>query len=101
MICSTSVSPLQLYEFIPWVMDCVPGPKEKTFCGTERVRSFIQQEIRSHEEIGRTDEPENFIDFYLAQMAKVSVCAVCDYSSYGVPKHRWGIWDATVIIESL
>ncbi|KYO47185.1 hypothetical protein Y1Q_0002203 [Alligator mississippiensis] len=28
------------------------------------------QEIRSHEEIGRTDEPENFIDFYLAQMAK-------------------------------
>ncbi|KYO47186.1 hypothetical protein Y1Q_0002203 [Alligator mississippiensis] len=59
-----------LYEFIPWVMDCVPGPKEKTFCGTERVRSFIQQEIRSHEEIGRTDEPENFIDFYLAQMAK-------------------------------
>ncbi|KYO47181.1 hypothetical protein Y1Q_0002200 [Alligator mississippiensis] len=59
-----------LHEYVPWLMDYIPGPHKKTVQGIAVVRSIIREEIRSCEKCDRTDEPENFIDFYLAQTAK-------------------------------
>nr|XP_042699895.1 cytochrome P450 2C13, male-specific-like [Chrysemys picta bellii] len=61
---------LQLYDVFPWLMDHLPGTHQKVFYCQEFVRSFARKEIRSHQESGSPDEPQDFIDFYLAQIDK-------------------------------
>ncbi|KAL7991109.1 hypothetical protein Chor_014539 [Crotalus horridus] len=43
---------------------------QKAFACYDFSISFVMKEIRSHEKSGTLDNPQNFIDFYLAQMAK-------------------------------
>ncbi|NXE86538.1 CP2CE protein, partial [Menura novaehollandiae] len=57
-------------EVFPWVAERLPGPIHKARYSRDFVRSFIRQEIKSHREKGRIDEPEDFIDFYLEQIEK-------------------------------
>ncbi|XP_065413687.1 cytochrome P450 2J6-like [Chrysemys picta bellii] len=59
-----------LYDVFPWLMDHLPGTHQKVFYCQEFVRSFARKEIRSHQESGSPDEPQDFIDFYLAQIDK-------------------------------
>uniref|UniRef100_A0A7M4F0B6 Cytochrome P450 2J6-like n=1 Tax=Crocodylus porosus TaxID=8502 RepID=A0A7M4F0B6_CROPO len=61
-----------LYEFFPWIMDHLPGPHKKAFSSYEVLNCFAREEIRKHLERGTPDEPEDFIDFYLAEIEKVS-----------------------------
>ncbi|XP_013797251.2 cytochrome P450 2J6-like [Apteryx mantelli] len=57
-------------EVLPGVMNHIPGPHLKALSCCDFVRSFIRKEIQSHRERGTVDEPQDFIDFYLDQMAK-------------------------------
>ncbi|XP_019388398.1 PREDICTED: cytochrome P450 2C31-like isoform X2 [Crocodylus porosus] len=59
-----------LYEFFPWIMDHLPGPHKKAFSSYEVLNCFAREEIRKHLERGTPDEPEDFIDFYLAEIEK-------------------------------
>ncbi|NXL90979.1 CP2J2 protein, partial [Alectura lathami] len=59
-----------MYEFFPWPLAHLPGPIWKGETCVNFIRSFIRQEIRSHRERGKIDEPKDFIDFYLDQMEK-------------------------------
>lgn len=66
----------QISEVFPWVAEHLLGPAQKASSCCNFVRAFIRQEIKSHREKGKIDEPEDFIDFYLDQMEKVS--GLCD-----------------------
>lgn len=59
-------------EVLPWFAELLPGPAQKARFSRDFVRSFVRQEIKKHREKGRIDEPEDFIDFYLKQIEKVS-----------------------------
>lgn len=59
-------------EVLPWFAEHLPGPLHKARISQDFVRSFVRQEIKSHREKGSIDEPEDFIDFYLKQIEKVS-----------------------------
>ncbi|KAH1164986.1 hypothetical protein KIL84_022545 [Mauremys mutica] len=65
----SSISEL-LYDVFPWLMDHLPGTHQKVFYCHEFLRSFARKEVRSHQERGSPDEPQDFIDFYLAQIDK-------------------------------
>jgi len=62
----------QISEIFKWTTEYVPGPAQKALYSCDFVRSFIRQEIKSRRERGTTDGPEDFIDFYLDQIEKVS-----------------------------
>ncbi|XP_006262987.2 cytochrome P450 2J6 isoform X1 [Alligator mississippiensis] len=59
-----------LYEFFPWIMDHLPGPHKKALSSYEVLNSFARKEIRKHLERGIPDNPEDFIDYYLAEIEK-------------------------------
>ncbi|XP_015277316.1 PREDICTED: cytochrome P450 2J6-like, partial [Gekko japonicus] len=61
----------QIYDVFPWLMRRLPGPHKKTLASCEEVCSFIRKEIRSHQDRGASDEPQDFIHSYLAQIEKI------------------------------
>ena len=61
----------QMYDVFPWLMRHLPGPHQKALSARDFVCSFIKKEIAKHQDAGVPDDPQDFIDFYLAQMEKV------------------------------
>ncbi|KAM9543815.1 cytochrome P450 2J4-like isoform 1-T1 [Guaruba guarouba] len=59
-----------LYEIFPWLMCRLPGPHKKALSCYDVLSSFTRREIRMHMEHGKPDEPQDFIDFYLAHIKK-------------------------------
>lgn len=59
-------------EIFPWAAERFLGPVRKASFSCDFVHSFVRQEIKSHRERGTIGEPEDFIDFYLDQIEKVS-----------------------------
>ncbi|KAL8188189.1 UNVERIFIED_CONTAM: hypothetical protein K2H54_062706 [Gekko kuhli] len=59
-----------LYDVFPWLMSRLPGPHKKTLASCEEVYSFIRKEIRSHQDRGASEELQDFIHSYLAQIEK-------------------------------
>lgn len=71
-----------MYEILPSLMKHVSERHKKVFSAYEFMRSFIKKEIESHKKSNRAQDPKDFIDFYLAQINKVSACCViCDFRS--------------------
>ncbi|KFP33958.1 Cytochrome P450 2J6, partial [Colius striatus] len=60
----------QLYEILPWLMCYLPGPHQKVLLSYDVLSNFVRTEISRHVERGTPDEPQDFIDFYLAEMEK-------------------------------
>ncbi|XP_010220744.1 PREDICTED: cytochrome P450 2J2-like [Tinamus guttatus] len=59
-----------LYELFPRLICHLPGPHEKALASYEILSSFTRREIRRHKERGIPEEPQDFIDFYLAHIEK-------------------------------
>ncbi|NXU51191.1 CP2J5 protein, partial [Turnix velox] len=60
----------RLYEMFPGLMSRLPGPHKKALSSYDALSSFARTEIRRHMERGIPDEPQDFIDCYLAQIEK-------------------------------
>uniref|UniRef100_A0A6J0V8H1 Cytochrome P450 2J4-like n=1 Tax=Pogona vitticeps TaxID=103695 RepID=A0A6J0V8H1_9SAUR len=56
------------YNLLPSVMQLIPGPHKKALSSCEFVRSFIREEMEKHKKNGVPHSPQNFTDFYLAQI---------------------------------
>ncbi|KAM6443633.1 LOW QUALITY PROTEIN: cytochrome P450 2C28-like [Liasis olivaceus] len=59
-----------LYDLFPRIMRYLPGPHQKAVAFADFLLSFAMKEISSHEKNESLNDPRDFIDFYLAQMAK-------------------------------
>nr|XP_056705312.1 cytochrome P450 2J4-like [Euleptes europaea] len=59
-----------LYDMVPWLMDYIPGPHNDMFSACDTIRAFIRSEIHRHQERGAPQEPEDFVDYYIAQIEK-------------------------------
>ncbi|CAM4597268.1 unnamed protein product [Lepidochelys olivacea] len=70
LLISASTLSERLHNTFPWLMDHLPGPHKKVLSSHWFLYCFAKEEIRRHEESGVPDEPQDFIDFYLAQMVK-------------------------------
>lgn len=62
----------QLYEIFPWLMSRLPGPHQKVLACYDVLSNFTRREIRMHTERGAPEELQDFIDFYLDHIEKVS-----------------------------
>ncbi|NXN05336.1 CP2J2 protein, partial [Sylvia borin] len=60
----------QMYEILPWLLCRLPGPHKKVLACYDVLSSFARKEIRRHVERGIPAEPQDFIDFYLAEIEK-------------------------------
>nr|XP_056705940.1 cytochrome P450 2C26-like [Euleptes europaea] len=59
-----------LYELFPGLMRYVPGPNLQAFSCLEFIHSFGRKEINKHKENKPSDGPQDFIDYYLAEINK-------------------------------
>ncbi|NXN98244.1 CP2J2 protein, partial [Rhinopomastus cyanomelas] len=60
----------RMYEIFPWLLHYLPGPHTKALSSYDVLSSFARKEIRRHIERGMPEKPQDFIDFYLAEMEK-------------------------------
>ncbi|XP_015687190.2 cytochrome P450 2C8-like [Protobothrops mucrosquamatus] len=59
-----------MYNILPWIMECVPGPHKRALSLRDFVWSFIREEIKKHQEADHGEKGQDFIHFYLAQIEK-------------------------------
>uniref|UniRef100_H9GIE9 Uncharacterized protein n=1 Tax=Anolis carolinensis TaxID=28377 RepID=H9GIE9_ANOCA len=62
-----------LYNLFPGIMKHLPGPHQKALSCMEMGILYAKEEIDKHKENQNEHEPQDFIDFYLLQMEKVSI----------------------------
>ncbi|XP_018425389.1 PREDICTED: cytochrome P450 2J2-like [Nanorana parkeri] len=60
----------KVYDAFPWPMKHLPGPHQSAFTNMAYLRQFIAKELRTHKESGSLEEPQDVIDYYLAQIEK-------------------------------
>ncbi|XP_032080804.1 cytochrome P450 2J2-like [Thamnophis elegans] len=61
-----------IHKQFPWFMKYFPGPHKNALSSKEMVLSLIKKAIQKHKEAKAGKEPQDFVDFYLSQMEKVS-----------------------------
>ncbi|KFQ07192.1 cytochrome P450 2H1 [Haliaeetus albicilla] len=59
---------IQLYNFIPTIMEYLPGPHQKMIKNTEKVHQFTSEIIVEHQETLDPTCPRDFIDAFLNKM---------------------------------
>ncbi|KAM4873322.1 cytochrome P450 2J2 [Thomomys bottae] len=59
-----------LYNIFPSIMKFIPGKHHKVFSNWEELKLFISREIEKHKKTWNPDEPRDFIDAYLNEIAK-------------------------------
>ncbi|KAM9386095.1 cytochrome P450 2J2-like [Pholidichthys leucotaenia] len=61
---------VQLYNAQPWLMRWLPGPHQKVFALTKKIREFIGVRIKEHKENLDPSSPRDYIDSFLIEMAE-------------------------------
>ncbi|KFO34693.1 Cytochrome P450 2J2 [Fukomys damarensis] len=60
----------QMYNFFPRIMEFLPGPHQTLFRDWDELKSFVSRVIENHKRDWNPDEPKDFIDAYLKEMAQ-------------------------------
>ncbi|XP_041431349.1 provisional ortholog of cytochrome P450, family 2, subfamily j, polypeptide 6 S homeolog isoform X2 [Xenopus laevis] len=63
----------RIYDAFPWLMRYVPGPHQSSFAAMAYLTTFIKKEIKLHELNGPNEQPQDLIEYYLAQIAKTKL----------------------------
>ncbi|XP_078543661.1 cytochrome P450 2J2-like [Lissotriton helveticus] len=58
----------RLYDSLPWLMRHLPGPHKNVFKEYRQVAEFVREEIAIHRKNWTPDEPQDLIDYYLAEL---------------------------------
>ncbi|XP_006879892.1 PREDICTED: cytochrome P450 2J2-like [Elephantulus edwardii] len=59
-----------LYNIFPWIMKFLPGSHQTVIKYWEKLKMFVIQVIENHRRDWNPDQPRDFIDAYLMEMAK-------------------------------
>ncbi|XP_030810195.1 cytochrome P450 2J2-like [Camarhynchus parvulus] len=59
----------RLYDAFPWLMHHLPGPHQEVFAYNHFMHRLVMEEVEAHER-QNTGDPQDLIDFYLAQITK-------------------------------
>ncbi|PIO41157.1 hypothetical protein AB205_0089410 [Aquarana catesbeiana] len=59
-----------LYNIFPGFMDYLPGPHHRIFRNFEKMKTFVMEHLRKHEETFQPDCPRDLIDCFLTKMKK-------------------------------
>ncbi|PIO34225.1 hypothetical protein AB205_0207130 [Aquarana catesbeiana] len=54
----------------PKLMSKLPGPHQKMFMNSEKLRAFVRETVKSHQEVLDENNPQDFIDCFLINMEK-------------------------------
>ncbi|XP_035191070.1 cytochrome P450 2C25-like [Oxyura jamaicensis] len=68
-----------VHDQIPWFADRFLTPCKKTFSGVHFMRTLLAEEIERYKEKRKADENQNFIGYYLDQIAKTEGDADATY----------------------
>uniref|UniRef100_A0A8C8RJ09 Uncharacterized protein n=2 Tax=Pelusios castaneus TaxID=367368 RepID=A0A8C8RJ09_9SAUR len=60
----------RMYDAFSWLMHHLPGPHQKVFVYNDFMHNFVKNKIQSHKERWKAEDPQDLIDFYLAQIEK-------------------------------
>ncbi|KAL1777341.1 cytochrome P450 2J3 isoform X1 [Sigmodon hispidus] len=60
----------QIYNIFPWIMKYLPGSHQTLFKNWRKLKSFVSYMIDNHRRDWDPDEPRDFIDAFLKEMAK-------------------------------
>ncbi|XP_037325684.2 cytochrome P450 2J2-like isoform X2 [Pungitius pungitius] len=66
-----SGSPLaQLYDVFPGLLEHLPGPHQTVQGNYKEIMAFLEKQVEKHQNERNPDDPQNFIDVYLAEIEK-------------------------------
>ncbi|XP_069063040.1 cytochrome P450 2G1-like isoform X2 [Pleurodeles waltl] len=60
----------QLYNAIPLIMNYLPGPHHRILEASRSLKTFIQEQIESHQQTLNSESPQDFIDCFLMKANK-------------------------------
>nr|XP_038965830.1 cytochrome P450 2J3 isoform X2 [Rattus norvegicus] len=70
-MCLESSMMCQLYNIFPRILQYLPGSHQTLFSNWRKLKLFISDIIKNHRRDWDPDEPRDFIDAFLKEMAKV------------------------------
>ncbi|XP_059239951.1 cytochrome P450 2F2-like isoform X2 [Mustela nigripes] len=60
----------EMYNIFPSLLEWLPGPHHRIFRNFTKLRVFISEQIKWHQQTRQPGEPRDFIDCFLDQMSK-------------------------------
>ncbi|XP_075716507.1 cytochrome P450 2J4-like [Rhinoderma darwinii] len=60
----------RMYDAFPWLMKHIPGPHQAAFRHMNYLNQYTKKEIEIHKQTRLSEEPQDVIDYYLAQIEK-------------------------------
>ncbi|XP_029905578.1 cytochrome P450 2J2-like [Myripristis murdjan] len=60
----------QLYDAFPGLLNYLPGPHQTIHSNYRKIVAFLQMEIQKHQEEWNPEDPQDYIDTYLAEIEK-------------------------------
>lgn len=70
-MCFSIILFLQLYNFLPTVMEYLPGAHQKLIGNVEKINQFTAEIVSEHQKTLDPTCPRDFIDAFLNKMEQV------------------------------
>ncbi|KAM4642693.1 cytochrome P450 2F2-like [Discoglossus pictus] len=69
------------YNIFPGVMRCMPGPHNKIFKNFAKLKHFVLEMLKEHQDTFQPDCPRDFIDCFLIKMQKEGANPLSDFNT--------------------